>query len=44
MWKKETFSFNSANSVFSSTIKTMGKPRDPEGEIEYLTSFNSITL
>ena len=44
MWKKETFSFNSADKVFFSTIKTIGKPRDPWDKIEYPASFDSSSL
>ena len=44
MWKKETFSFKSADSIFFSTIKTIGKPRDPGDEIEYPPSFDPISL
>ena len=44
MRKKETFSFNSADSVFFSTIKTIGKPREPVNEVEYPASFGSMSL
>ena len=44
MWKKETFSFNSADSVFFSTIKTIRKPRSLVDEIEYPASFDSISM
>ena len=43
MWKKETFSFNSSDNAFFSTIKAIGKPREPGDEVEYLTSFDSIS-
>ena len=44
MWKKETFSFNSANGAFFSTTKTIGKPREPGDKVEYPASFDSISL
>ena len=37
-------SFNSADSVFFSTIKTIGKLRDPWDKVDFPTSFDSISL
>ena len=42
--KKETFSFNSTDSAFFSTIKSIGKPRDLGDEVEYPTSFDFLSL
>ena len=36
--------FNSADSVFFSTIKTIGKPRDPWDKIDSSICFDSISL
>ena len=36
--------FNSADSVFFITIKTIGKPRDPWGKVDSPTCFDSISL
>ena len=41
---KKTFSFNSTNSAFFSTIKTTGKPREPGDKVEYPANFDSIFL
>ena len=37
-------SFNNADSVFFSTITTIGKPRNPWDKVESLTSLDSIFL
>ena len=39
-----SYSFDSVDSIFFSTIKTIGMPRDPWDKVDSPTSFDSISL
>ena len=44
MEKRKTLSFYSADNPYFSTIKTIGKLREPGDEVEYPANFDSISL